>query len=277
MMPDPSLSHPIRLDHVQSVTAGSIVYPPGGRFGPRIQQDIQLVLLHSGAMSISIEGQMMQVQPGHVVKLMPGYEERFAFAEEEETWHRWIAVHVGELTDETLTFMTELPVVLPLTEELNRMTDLLLSIQHRTYPGDPLLRTLGLAALQLLPLESKRVTEREKHASVYTAKSWMKEHLMEDISLSDLASKAGVSSEHLVRLFRHYENDTPIHYLWKLRVNKAIDLLVHTGLTVTEIAERCGYQTTHHLARQIKQKTGLTATQVRRNSWKGLGTNLIRS
>ncbi|WP_261800438.1 AraC family transcriptional regulator [Paenibacillus sp. PAMC21692] len=276
-MPDSALPRPISLDHVQSVTAGSIVYPPGGRFGPRIQQDIQLVLLHSGEMRVSIEGQMMQVQPGHVVKLMPGYEERFAFAEDEETWHRWIAVHVEELPEETLTLMAELPVVLPLSEELNHLTDLLLSVQHRTYPGDPLLRTLGLAALQLYPLESKRVTERENHSSVYTAISWMKEHLMEEISLTDLASKAGVSSEHLVRLFRHYENDTPIHYLWKLRVNKAIDLLVHTGLTVTEIAERCGYQTTHHLARQMKQMTGLTATQVRRNSWKGLGTNRIRS
>ncbi len=264
------LSPPIHYDQVQAVVAGSVVYPPGGRFGPRVQQDIQLVLLHSGSMKIQINGDVLVVQPGHVVQLMPGNEEMFAFSEDEETWHRWIAVRIEDLPEGTSSYDSKHPAVLPMSEEMNRLTDLLLSLQHRADSDDPVLRTLGLAALQLFPTESRRLADREKHPAVYTTISWMKEHLAEDIALSDLASIANVSSEHLVRLFRQHENHTPIQYLWKLRVRQAIELLVHTGLTVTEIAERCGYKTSHHLARQMKKETGLTATQTRQNSWKGM-------
>ncbi|MFC4101668.1 AraC family transcriptional regulator [Paenibacillus xanthanilyticus] len=268
---------PVQLEQIDSVIAGTVVYPPGGRFGPRIQQDIQLVMLYTGTMEIVIDGQTLRVQPGHVVKLMPGQQETFAFADQEETWHRWIAVHVRDLSEDALAFMSNLPVVLPLTEEMNRLTDLLLSLQHSALPDDPLLRTLGLAALQLYPLERMRLSDREKHSSVYKAIAWMKERYADEIALSDVAAQAGVSCEHLVRLFRQYENDTPIRYLWNLRVNRALDLLVHTGLNVTEIAERCGFKTSHHFARHIKQATGLTATQIRQHTWQGLREITIRN
>ncbi|WP_036719478.1 helix-turn-helix domain-containing protein [Paenibacillus harenae] len=273
LSPAPAIS----LESVHSVTAGSIVYPPGGRFGPRIQQDIQLVMLYTGSMNIVINGQLLSVQPGCVVKLMPGREEAFAFAKAEDTWHRWVAVHVQGLSEELYAFLDGLPSVLPLTEEMNRLTDLILTLQHSSYSDDPIICTLGLAALQLYPTESLRlVNEREKHPSVYKAISWMQENYANDISLQELAVQAGVSSEHLVRLFRQYENDTPIHYLWSLRIKQAINLLVHTGLTITEISERCGFKTTHHFSRLIKQSTELTASQIRQQSWKGLRTSKNR-
>ncbi|MEK5056904.1 AraC family transcriptional regulator [Paenibacillus sp. FSL H7-0326] len=273
MMPE---ELPLQLDHICSVIAGTVVYPPGGRFGPRMQQDIQLVMLYTGTMEVVVDDRTLHIQPGHVVKLMPGHHETFKFAEEEETWHRWIAVHVHHLSEEALAFVTQLPVILPLSEEMNRLTDLLLSLQHSALPDDPLLRTLGLAALQLYPTERRLLSDREKHASVYRAIAWMKERYADEIALSDLAEQAGVSSEHLVRLFRQYENDTPMRYLWNLRVKRALDLLVHTGLTVTEIAERCGFKTSHHFSRHMKQATGLTATQIRHNSWQGLRTSKLR-
>ncbi|MFD0697427.1 AraC family ligand binding domain-containing protein [Paenibacillus sp. GCM10027628] len=50
-----------------------IVYPPGGRFGPRLQQDIQLVLLHTGQMDVSIDGELHNAQSGNVVILKPDH------------------------------------------------------------------------------------------------------------------------------------------------------------------------------------------------------------
>ena len=41
---------------VESANAGTVVYPPGGKFGPRIQQDLQLVMLHTGSLEIDIDG-----------------------------------------------------------------------------------------------------------------------------------------------------------------------------------------------------------------------------
>jgi AraC-like DNA-binding protein len=38
-----------------AVSAGEVVYPPGGRLGPRWQRDVQLVLVHSGSARIAID------------------------------------------------------------------------------------------------------------------------------------------------------------------------------------------------------------------------------
>ena len=145
----------ISFEAISAAAAGSIVYPPGGRFGPRIQQDIQLVMLYTGEMIVTIDGRELRVQPGNVVLLKPGHEESFVFSRTEETWHRWIAVHVPSLEDETRERLYTLPEYLPLTEEMNRLTDLMLHLQRQALPTDPVLLSLGLAALHLYPHEPR--------------------------------------------------------------------------------------------------------------------------
>ncbi|NIK67192.1 AraC family transcriptional regulator [Paenibacillus sp. BK720] len=257
--------------HVASAVAGSVVYPPGGKFGPRIQQDLQLVMLYTGEMSVTIDGRELHVQPGHVILLLPGHEEQFVFSKTEDTWHRWIAVHVPELEEHIRESFRLLPECLPLNEEMNRLTDLLLRLQRDTLPTDPVILQLGLAALHLYPIESKRSLEqKEKHPAIYAALAWIREHFAEEATLKEIAAAANVSPEHLVRLFKQYEQTTPFQYLWGFRIQKAVELLTNTGLTVTEIAQRCGFKTSHHFARQLKQTTGRTASEIRQLSWSGL-------
>jgi hypothetical protein len=89
--------------------AGSIVYPPGGQLGPRIQNDYQLVLLK------------------------PGHAEKFVFAGKEETWHRWITVSVADPLQSS-AIMTELPMFLPISAEMNQIVDHMLSLRFKTDP-----------------------------------------------------------------------------------------------------------------------------------------------
>lgn len=261
----------ISLNMIESVNAGSIVYPPGGRFGPRIQPDIQLVMLYSGEMDVSIGDRTIHVKPGHLIMLMPGHEEYFTFSKTEDTWHRWIAVHVPDLDSKVLEQLSALPECLPLSENMNRLLDLMLRIVQDTAATDPLLISLGLAALQLYPSESKAALQKqEKHPAVYAAISWISEHFANEFTLNELAEVVGVSSEHLVRLFRQHEQTTPIQYVWNYRVNQAVALLTNTGLSITEIAYRCGFKTSHHFARLVKKTTGQTASELRQLSWSGL-------
>ncbi|MDB4866766.1 MAG: AraC family transcriptional regulator [Cohnella sp.] len=264
----------IPMNAVQQAVAGSVVYPPGGRFGPRVQQDIQLVLLYTGEMDVTIDGNLLHVQPGHVVLLKPGREESFVFARNEHTWHRWIAVTVDPLSPEQSDYLYRLPVYLPLTDRMNGLTDLMLSVQSEAPPDDPLLRSLGLAALHLYPTESDRIRKQnEKHPSVYLAIAWIREHYGQEATLEGLAGHAGISPEHLVRLFRRHEGKTPIQFVWQYRVERAVELLRHTGLTVSEVGHRCGFKTSHHFARMIKQSTGRTPSEIRKFSWEGLRKN----
>ncbi len=262
-----ALSH-IPIETLQSAVAGSVVYPPGGKFGPRVQQDIQLVLLYTGDMRVTIDDRELHVLPGHVALLKPGHEEMFTFSRMEETWHRWISVHVEPFSLELQDDLYRLPACLPISEPLNRLTDLMLILRQQANPADQVMRSLGLAALQLYPVETqKALLMQEKHPALYKSQSWIHEHYADDLSLKDIAGQADVSPEHLVRLYRRYERITPIQYLWRIRIQRATELLTSTGLTVTEIAHLSGFKTSHHLARLLKQATGKTASEIRRSVW----------
>lgn len=257
---------------VSGAYAGTIVYPPGGRFGPRIQPDLQLVLLHTGSMEIHIDDRPHQVEPGRVALLKPGHKESFQFARDGETWHRWIAVGLESMSPEAAAFFESLPFSLPISDEMNRLTDLMLSCKQANGSGteDPLTRTLGLSALLLYEAECRLShTSQIMHPAILIAKHTVQERYAEDISLEDIAQAANVSSEHLIRLFRQYEQCTPIRYLWEYRVRRSIDLLRGTGLSIGEISERCGFKTSYHYARTVKRVTGSTPTELRQKSWSG--------
>lgn len=258
-----------RLEPIRYVNAGTIHYPPGGTFGPRIQQDLQLVLLHTGHMEVDIDGTTHSVKPGNVVLLQPGRRETFTFSREQTTWHRWIAVHYEMLTANERAALDALPFSQPIPEPLNRLTDALLQAQSMYGKEHDAIKSLGLAALQFYAAGHNESLQANSaaHPSVAAAKSWLQEHFAEDISLIGLAKEAGVSPEHLVRLFRAGEGTTPIQYVWQFRVLKAIELLVQTGLPVNEIAARCGFKTSYHFARIVKKQTGRTPTDIRRASW----------
>src|SRR5207237_610785 len=39
----------------EEVSVGEVIYPPGGAFGPRLQRNLQLIILHSGQMTVWID------------------------------------------------------------------------------------------------------------------------------------------------------------------------------------------------------------------------------
>src|SRR5690606_8341628 len=123
---DPGTNTPFRA---KGARAGPIVYPPGGQFGPRIQNDLQLVLLHTGAMNVSIDGVKNHIPVGSVVLLKPRHKETFLFAKEMETWHRWISVTPAYIDEMWLEKLEQLPLYIPISEKMNDLTSIILPIQ----------------------------------------------------------------------------------------------------------------------------------------------------
>jgi AraC-like DNA-binding protein len=250
--------------------ADSIVYPPGGQYGPRVQKDIQLVLLHTGQMEILIDGELISFEPGHVVLLKPGHLEHFQFSRTKDTWHRWISIRFTTLIPEACEYLNALPMFLPISAELNRLTDLAISSQHYNDVESGLQRSLGLAALNMYMAETHQYKQRTAmHPAVLEVKKIIHTHYADNLSLVSLAHTAHLTPEHLVRLFRQHEKSTPIKYLWSYRIIRGIELLENSGLSVSEIALRCGFQTSYHFARKIKESVGHTPSNIRNSAWKG--------
>lgn len=250
--------------------AGTVEYGPGGTFGPRVQTSLQLVLVHTGQAKIWVDDASFVVPKGHVALLLPGSTERFEFAREQRTWHRFIHTFVAELAPAVRAELEKLPKYIPLSDKINQLTDMIMVLQqNREEPVNAeLLCSLGRSAILTYMSECKSMEAvRCQHPAVLLAKAAVAARYGEPLALADLAKAASVTPEHLIRLFRRDEGMTPTQYVWRFRIERSLEMLRSTGLAIGEIADRTGFKTTYHYARMIKQRTGMTPTELRRQSW----------
>jgi AraC-like DNA-binding protein len=245
----------------ESVSAGEVTYPPGGRLGPRRQDDVQLVVLHSGSMTVWVDGEPRGAGPGTVSLLLPGHDERFAFDIHRPTRHSWMQARVPEIPDDVHARLARLSLSLPLSPAMADLERLLLG-----RITEPLLLALGASMLWRYVAEADAAVAPTSVA-VESALSFVHDNLARPLSLRDIAHAAGVAPAHLSRLFRAHVGTTPMAYVWGRRVDAGVELLASTGLPVGTIAERCGFQTSFHFARRVRRATGATPTELRRRAW----------
>jgi AraC-like DNA-binding protein len=244
------------------VSVGEVVYPPGGTLGPRRQDDLQLVLVHSGSAAIAVDdGDPVTHTAGTVALLLPGHRERFAFAPDEPTHHSWVQAHVPHAP-------TGLPAALPTSTALAELVrEAVEAARTPLSTARPLVAALAAAAFLRYAGEAASGAHGPGDA-VERARVFLHAHLADpDVDLAQAARAAHVSPPHLVRRFRAELGVTPMAYLWERRVATGVDLLANTGLPVGEIAARTGFKTVYHFSRRVKEHTGAPPTAVRQQSW----------
>ena len=93
---------------------------------------------------------------------------------------------------------------------------------------------------------------------------WMAEHVADEFSLEQLATRAGLSKFHFRRLFKHATGVSPSRHQINLRINRARQLLRETKKSVIEVALDVGYTNPSHFAQVFRRETGLTPSKYRR-------------
>jgi AraC-like DNA-binding protein len=94
------------------------------------------------------------------------------------------------------------------------------------------------------------------HRSVAAVRAYLETHLAERVRLDFLASIAGLSVFHLIRVFRAATGLTPYAYLEQLRVHRAA-VLLREGVPIPVVAWRTGFSDQSHLTRMFKRLTGV--------------------
>ncbi len=104
------------------------------------------------------------------------------------------------------------------------------------------------------------------HPVVGRVVEWINLHLHESFSVEDLAQRAGVSQNHLNRLFRAALNVTVADYIRMRRVRRAEHLLVYSNLPLKVIAANTGLGDPQHFCHVIRKITGTNPRDIRRRS-----------
>ncbi|MEV0074112.1 MULTISPECIES: AraC family transcriptional regulator [unclassified Amycolatopsis] len=98
---------------------------------------------------------------------------------------------------------------------------------------------------------------------VRRAVSFINENHHLPLALTDIAAAASLSPFHFLRVFKRATGQTPHRFLTTVRVNRARRYLERGDISVTEVAQLCGFASPAQLATSFRRETGLSPSAYR--------------
>jgi AraC-like DNA-binding protein len=98
---------------------------------------------------------------------------------------------------------------------------------------------------------------KQRH-SVEAALAFMEENYHAQLTLQQIADKAGLSANHFSEVFKQHCGISPWEFLTTLRLDRAKHLLRTTSDTITGIALAVGFEDSSYFARLFKAQVGMT-------------------
>ena len=86
----------------------------------------------------------------------------------------------------------------------------------------------------------------------------------ERLNLDQIAAAGGVCRSRCCSIFKKYMDKTPIDYLTSYRLERAMELLRETSLSVTEVSDAIGFGSHSYFTRVFTQQKGCTPKEYRK-------------
>jgi AraC family transcriptional regulator len=109
-----------------------------------------------------------------------------------------------------------------------------------------------------------RCIEMNAWEQIQNTIDYIEDHLNQQISIADLAEKAGLSQFYYQRLFRRLVKKPVAEYIRLRRMAKAVDILLDENQRILDIAQDLGFETHEHFSRTFKKTYGMTPTEYRK-------------
>lgn len=129
--------------------------------------------------------------------------------------------------------------------------------------NDFYISTLIHTILCHLASDKKSITSTPSALMTQDVIIFMKKHLIDSITVDDMASYVGLSLYHFTRTFKKVIGVPPHDFLLNLRIAKSKEHLSNTADSIDVTASLCGFSSTSHFIRAFKKATGFTPKQFR--------------
>ena len=248
----------------QPFSFGEVHYKNGGHFGPLSQSYLDLVLLYSGELDINIDGEVHHVTSGNACFV---YNESSVDYELYGDTH-YIWCETGELivTKEIQSRIQALPLTLPIWERIDQLQKLGVSLGNGSGENFENLRnSIGMAVFCEYFYQVGLLAEEKPLApGVQLAKKYIERNFTDENAIEKAIEVSGLTHKYLISSFKKHLNITPTRYLWQIRTEQGMNLVVKTDLSIGEISARCGFQNQFHFSRYIKQHYGHSPSRLRK-------------
>ena len=153
------------------------------------------------------------------------------------------------------------------TDNKNKYYDLFRKISKFSNSGlkedEIILQSAVLELIYILLRDSEKIKllHSEKNTNrkgVEDIIKYIKENLTSDLSLNAIAERAGFSPIHFHNCFKASTGKTLRDYVEDQRIKKAVNMLISTNKTLTEIAYYCGFSSQSYFSYAFKRKMNMT-------------------
>ncbi len=125
---------------------------------------------------------------------------------------------------------------------------------------DNLLREL-LIQIDLDSLQTTKSNNTLEKILVYIHANFSRDITLDSISREFLISKSYIS-----RLFRGFLNTTVSHYINRIRLGNACELLLNSSMPISEVAEKSGYSDQYYFSKVFKKFFSVSPSAFRKNN-----------
>lgn len=112
--------------------------------------------------------------------------------------------------------------------------------------------------------EDKAESPLQTHMAISKVMAYISEHYSEDLSLKHLSLQFGYSRNYLCSLFKEISGFSMASYINGIRIKNARSLLKHSNLSIIEIAQSCGFESSTHFGRVFREITGCSPSKYRK-------------
>lgn len=113
-------------------------------------------------------------------------------------------------------------------------------------------------------LSAEAVRDEKKVRKLKGVLKYLREHFSEDVTLEDMSAVAELSSKYFCKFFKDMTGTTPVRYLTSYRIERAARKLLSTDLTVTCVAEECGFRDLSYFIKTFKACKGVSPNEYRK-------------
>ena len=219
----------------------------------------------SGECSLMIDGEYTILKPGDLAFLPKGrmraysnmsetitlYEMNFSADIDGENWYRALGLENGDYvvrhnSNEMISDLFESSV----RYELNQ--SILYDVIHSSN------------VLSLIKIFATLKTEQDNISKLFLPViSYMKEHLDKQIKISELAELVYMEGTYFIKKFKKALGDSPITYLNKLKIYRAMSYLAERSFSLSEISRKIGIYDSSYFSKLFKSYTGITPMEYR--------------
>lgn len=227
---------------------------------PEGRRDYQLVFAAGGSFLAGEEGAESRIEAGQALLFRPGEPQRYRYLLSDAPdvcWMHFTGRQAGELLAQN--GMAGPLVRAGLRAEYPALFERMIRELQLRRPGFALLCAgCGMELLALMGRAAQQSDASPAGEVMEEILALFHRDFREELRVSDLARRAGMSECWFIRSFKARTGMTPQRYLTNIRLGQARELLRSSTLNIGEIAAVCGYENALYFSRIFRKYTGVS-------------------